>query len=146
MTGALGKRFEQNVPRGMIHAPLLVAQGLADPLILPAMQRRYVNRLCRAGQRLQYRTYTSASCSHRIRHSSPISSPGHESGSLGSRRRPGARPSSAELPNLPPRLAVVVPLRRAYAPGWLACATLALLSAAAIATARRLTRRGEGSR
>lgn len=36
---------------------MLIAHGLADPLIRPTEQRRYVDELCRAGQRLEYRTY-----------------------------------------------------------------------------------------
>ena len=55
--GPLGKRFEENVPRDAIEAPLLIAQGLTDPLIRPAEQGPYVDELCRAGQRLEYRTY-----------------------------------------------------------------------------------------
>ena len=38
-------------------APLLVAQGDADPLVLPAMQRQWVAARCTAGQRLDFRSY-----------------------------------------------------------------------------------------
>jgi hypothetical protein len=37
--------------------PYLIAQGDADALILPAVQRRFVQELCKAGQTLEYRTY-----------------------------------------------------------------------------------------
>jgi hypothetical protein len=37
--------------------PLLIAQGLNDHLVLPSMQRSYVNRLCHSGQSVEYRTY-----------------------------------------------------------------------------------------
>jgi hypothetical protein len=36
----------------LVAAPLLVAQGDADPLVLAAMQRRWVAARCAAGQRL----------------------------------------------------------------------------------------------
>lgn len=37
--------------------PLLIAQGLADDLVLPEIQERFVRRRCDAGQALAYRTY-----------------------------------------------------------------------------------------
>lgn len=55
--GPLGRRFEENVPRGAIPVPLLIAQGLADDLVLPAVQERFVRTRCAAGQSLEYRTY-----------------------------------------------------------------------------------------
>lgn len=55
--GALGERLDQNVPRGSIDAPLLVAQGEADQLIVPSVQAKYVSSLCDAGQQVDYRTY-----------------------------------------------------------------------------------------
>jgi hypothetical protein len=36
---------------------LLIAQGLADDLVLPEIQAGFVRGLCRAGQVLEYRTY-----------------------------------------------------------------------------------------
>lgn len=56
-TGALGRRLAQNVPPPTISAPLLIAQGAADKLVIPAAQQDYVNRLCAAGQQVDYRTY-----------------------------------------------------------------------------------------
>lgn len=55
--GPLAARLEANVPRKPIQAPLLIAQGLADTLVLPEAQQEYVDSLCRAGQPLDYRTY-----------------------------------------------------------------------------------------
>jgi uncharacterized membrane protein HdeD (DUF308 family) len=55
--GALGRRLAENTPTGPIKAPLLIAQGLADHLVLPSMQRSYVNRLCHSGQSVEYRTF-----------------------------------------------------------------------------------------
>ncbi len=55
--GALGERLVENIPTRTIEAPLMVGQGLADTLILPRAQRQWVEERCRAGQRLEYRTY-----------------------------------------------------------------------------------------
>lgn len=55
--GAFGQRLTQNIPRGLIQAPLFVAQGAADALVLPQVQLAYVQQQCAAGQHLQYRTY-----------------------------------------------------------------------------------------
>jgi uncharacterized membrane protein HdeD (DUF308 family)/acetyl esterase/lipase len=56
-TGAIGARLRENVPTGDIAAPLLIGQGLADPLVLPEVQQGYVDSRCAAGQELTYRTY-----------------------------------------------------------------------------------------
>jgi pimeloyl-ACP methyl ester carboxylesterase len=57
VTGALGRRLAENTPSGPITMPLLIAQGLDDPLVLPSVQRSFVNRLCHSGQSVEYRTY-----------------------------------------------------------------------------------------
>jgi uncharacterized membrane protein HdeD (DUF308 family)/acetyl esterase/lipase len=56
-SGAFGRRLEENVPLHPIAAPLLVAQGLSDTLVLPSAQRTYVDAMCAAGRQLEYRTY-----------------------------------------------------------------------------------------
>jgi uncharacterized membrane protein HdeD (DUF308 family)/acetyl esterase/lipase len=56
-SGAFGERLRENTPTGPISAPLLIGQGLADPLIDPQMQQNYVDGLCASGQSLEYRTY-----------------------------------------------------------------------------------------
>ena len=55
--GALGRRLAENTPTGPIKAPLVIAQGLDDPLVPPGVQRSYVNRLCHSGQSVDYQTY-----------------------------------------------------------------------------------------
>lgn len=55
--GPLGARLEQNVPRLPIEAPLLLAQGLTDTLVLPAAQQQYVEELCASGQHVDFRTF-----------------------------------------------------------------------------------------
>lgn len=53
-TGALGARLQENVPNRSVAAPLLLAQGLSDDLVLPTAQDRYVQGRCSAGQSLSY--------------------------------------------------------------------------------------------
>ncbi|MBV9424322.1 MAG: DUF308 domain-containing protein [Solirubrobacterales bacterium] len=55
--GALGRRLAENTPTASIGVPLLIAQGMSDPLVLPSVQRSYVNQRCAAGQSIEYRTY-----------------------------------------------------------------------------------------
>jgi alpha-beta hydrolase superfamily lysophospholipase len=55
--GALGRRLAENTPTGQIKVPVLIAQGQNDHLVLPGLQRSYVNRLCHSGQGVEYRIY-----------------------------------------------------------------------------------------
>ncbi|HEX5089623.1 MAG TPA: lipase family protein [Nocardioides sp.] len=55
--GALGKRLAENVPLDPISAPVFIAQGEADGLILPSAQRAYVRQRCGLGGTVEYRTY-----------------------------------------------------------------------------------------
>lgn len=56
-TGVLGTRLDENMPTGHIDAPLFIAQGGADPLILPKIQEQYMKDRCAAGQALAYKEY-----------------------------------------------------------------------------------------
>ncbi len=56
--GPLGERLTENTPARTIHAPLLIAQGESDDLVLPEVQNRYVESRCSAGQRVDFRTYS----------------------------------------------------------------------------------------
>lgn len=56
-SGRLLELLERNTPTAPITVPLLVAQGLADPVVSPAVQQRWVEERCAAGQHLEYRTY-----------------------------------------------------------------------------------------
>lgn len=56
-TGPLGRRLEQNTPAGPIAVPVLIAQGEADDLVPPEIQKRYVAARCAAGQAIDFRTY-----------------------------------------------------------------------------------------
>lgn len=56
-SGALLTRLQQNVPTGRIDAPLFIAQGAADSLVIPAVQADYVAARCADSQPIDYRTY-----------------------------------------------------------------------------------------
>ena len=53
---ALAARLEQNTASAPIAVPVVVAQGLADAVVLPAATNAYVDARCVAGQRLEYWT------------------------------------------------------------------------------------------
>jgi acetyl esterase/lipase len=57
MAGALGRRLDENIPVKHIAAKLFVAQGDADPLVLPAVQEAYIAARRAAGQELTYKIY-----------------------------------------------------------------------------------------
>lgn len=56
-SGPLGKHFAENIPKSPSPQPLLIAQGLADDLVLPDIQHRFVRERCVTGKELDYRTY-----------------------------------------------------------------------------------------
>jgi acetyl esterase/lipase len=56
-SGPLGARLTENSPTAPLPQPLLIAQGLADDLVRPEVQVRFVRKRCAAGERLEYRTY-----------------------------------------------------------------------------------------
>lgn len=56
-TGVLATRIAENVPPATISAPLLIAQGEADALVIPSAQAEFVDQLRAAGQQVDYRTY-----------------------------------------------------------------------------------------
>ena len=55
--GALGARLRQNIPPPIAGMPVWIAQGAGDELVLPAIQRGYVGRICAGGQAIDYREY-----------------------------------------------------------------------------------------
>jgi alpha-beta hydrolase superfamily lysophospholipase len=57
LSGALGERLGQNTPIRPLPAPLLVAQGLSDDVVLPAVQLQFVKRRCDADQPLELVRY-----------------------------------------------------------------------------------------
>lgn len=57
LAGAFGTRLAQNTPAAPIAAPVLIAQGDRDDLVLPGIQRAYIDTRCKAGQPIDYRVY-----------------------------------------------------------------------------------------
>jgi acetyl esterase/lipase len=58
-------RLERNSPgNGTTGAPMLITQGEADALILPSITRAFVERLCRQGETVEYRTYPGVNHLH----------------------------------------------------------------------------------
>nr|WP_272928743.1 lipase family protein [Leucobacter luti] len=57
LAGEFGSLLKAQTPVGPFPAPVLVAQGLADPLVQPAQQRAWVGARCKAGEQIDYRTY-----------------------------------------------------------------------------------------
>lgn len=55
--GPLLERARENVPTLPVEAPLLIAQGQADDLVLLDLQRGYVDARCDEGWSLEYHTY-----------------------------------------------------------------------------------------
>jgi alpha-beta hydrolase superfamily lysophospholipase len=55
--GPPGERLRAMSPAGAIGAPVLIAQGGADQLVLPERQRAFVAARCAAGQAIDYREY-----------------------------------------------------------------------------------------
>jgi acetyl esterase/lipase len=55
--GEAGRLLRVNTPTGHIDAPLFLAQGTADGLVLPAQQRDFVAARCAAGQAIDFREY-----------------------------------------------------------------------------------------
>jgi len=50
----LATRLAQNTADHPIAVPLVIAQGMTDPVVLPAITDAYVDQRCAAGQRLEY--------------------------------------------------------------------------------------------
>ena len=57
LDGPFGDKLKEQEPTGPFPAPVLVAQGLADPLVKPAIQDAWVKARCDAGIPVDYRTY-----------------------------------------------------------------------------------------
>jgi len=55
-SGPLDTRLTEDIPAQKIQAPVLLAQGEADPLVTPAAQAAYVKTECATGTTLDYRT------------------------------------------------------------------------------------------
>lgn len=72
LDGALGDKLRQNSPSGPWSAPVMVAQGLSDPLVKPAMQQGWVASRCAAGEPIDYRTFPGLSHTTLVAADSPL--------------------------------------------------------------------------
>lgn len=72
LDGDLGDKLRQNSPTGPWPAPVMIAQGLSDPLVKPAMQQSWVDARCAAGESLDYRTFPGLSHNTLVAAESPL--------------------------------------------------------------------------
>lgn len=72
LDGDFGEKLKQQEPVGPFPAPVLVAQGLSDPLVKPAMQYDWVAGRCSAGEQIDYRTYPGLDHNTLVAASSPL--------------------------------------------------------------------------
>ena len=72
---ALAARLAQNGADQPIAAPLLIAQGLSDDIVLPAATNSYVERRCAAGQRLEYWTFVWVRHAAMVQQGSALANP-----------------------------------------------------------------------
>jgi pimeloyl-ACP methyl ester carboxylesterase len=70
--GAFGRLLRANTPTGKIKAPVLVAQGLADVLVPPGVQRAWVAARCAEGQAIDYREYAGLTHTSLVLAASPL--------------------------------------------------------------------------
>lgn len=61
LDGDFGRLLKEQTPTGPWPAPVLVAQGLSDPLVLPKLQQQWVDDRCEDGAALDYRTFVGLS-------------------------------------------------------------------------------------
>lgn len=72
---ALAARLEQNTANQPIAMPELIVQGLADPVVQPAVTQRYVDERCKAGQSLEFWTFAGRDHGTIIRPGTPLEQP-----------------------------------------------------------------------
>jgi pimeloyl-ACP methyl ester carboxylesterase len=70
--GPLGRRLEQNIPPATITVPLLIAQGKADPIVLPSVQQSYIDRVRSTGEHVDYRTFAGEDHVGLVKPGSPL--------------------------------------------------------------------------
>lgn len=72
LDGAFGDQLKAQEPTGPFPAPVMVAQGLADPLVKPALQQDWVTGRCDAGEAIDYRTFPGLSHNTLVAADSPL--------------------------------------------------------------------------
>jgi acetyl esterase/lipase len=72
---ALVARLAQNTAKDFIAAPLVIAQGLSDVVVLPQATKIYVDQRCAAGQRLEYWMFMGIDHGTIVEPGSPLEAP-----------------------------------------------------------------------
>jgi pimeloyl-ACP methyl ester carboxylesterase len=72
---ALDARLAQNTAKDPIAAPLMIAQGLSDVVVLPEATKTYVDQRCASGQSLEYWTFMGIDHSIIVQPGSPLEAP-----------------------------------------------------------------------
>ena len=72
LQGKFGDLLKQQSPTGPFAGSVLVAQGLADPLVLPKLQQQWVDDRCDAGIAIDYRTFEGLSHVSLVAADSPL--------------------------------------------------------------------------
>ena len=72
---ALARRLAQNTADHAIAAPVVIAQGLADPVVAPTLTDAWVEERCGAGQRLEYWTFADHDHGTIVRPGTPLEDP-----------------------------------------------------------------------
>jgi uncharacterized membrane protein HdeD (DUF308 family) len=72
LDGPFGDRLHEQTPTGPFPAPVMVAQGLADPLVKPKLQHDWVAARCAAGDPIDYRTFPGLSHNSLVAADSPL--------------------------------------------------------------------------
>lgn len=72
LDGEFGARLKEQTPVGPFPAPVLVAQGLSDPLVKPELQQAWVDARCAAGLPIDYRTFPGLSHMSLVAADSPL--------------------------------------------------------------------------
>lgn len=72
LAGDLGELLKEQTPVGPFPAPVLVAQGLADPLVRPSLQQQWIDDRCDAGIAIDYRTFVGLSHVSLVAADSPL--------------------------------------------------------------------------
>ncbi|MFE1592077.1 lipase family protein [Nocardia sp. NPDC058705] len=72
LNGEFGTLLKNQTPTGPFPSPVLVAQGLADPLVKPELQQNWINARCAAGEPIDYRTFPGLSHMSLVAADSPL--------------------------------------------------------------------------
>ncbi|MGO3148001.1 MAG: lipase family protein [Leucobacter sp.] len=72
LDGKFGDKLKEQTPVGPFPAPVLVAQGLADPLVKPKLQQDWVTNRCAAGEAIDYRTFKGLDHTSLVAADSPL--------------------------------------------------------------------------